>query len=61
MKVLFASGFTDNDKFNNVIEEGALGLIRKPFNARDLSGKINSILQGNYPVENLVGDSMSLN
>ncbi len=61
VKVLFASGFTDNDKFNNVIEEGALGLIRKPFNAHDLSEKINSILQGNYQVEKLVGDSMSLN
>ena len=61
VKVLFASGFTDNDKFKNVIDEGALGLIRKPFNARDLSERINAILQGNNPEEKLVGDSVSMN
>ena len=61
VKVLFASGFTDNDKFKNVIEEGALGLIRKPFDAHELSGEIDSILHGNTHVEKSVGDSMSLN
>ncbi len=61
VKVLFASGFTDNEKFKDVIEEGALGLIRKPFNAHDLSGKIYSILQGKKQAERLVADSMSLN
>ena len=61
VKVLFASGFTDNDKFTSVIQEGALGLIRKPFSAHDLSEKINAILQGNIQGEKLVGDSVSMN
>ncbi|HTY12472.1 MAG TPA: ATP-binding protein [Bacteroidota bacterium] len=59
-RVLFASGFTDNEKFKNVIDEGALGLIRKPFNARELSERINSILRENGPVKKLVPDSLTV-
>ena len=32
-----ASGFTENENFRNEIEGGALGLIRKPFNADEQS------------------------
>ncbi|MCK9408910.1 MAG: ATP-binding protein [Bacteriovoracaceae bacterium] len=41
VKVFFISGYTNEDKFKSVIDEGALGLIRKPFELSLISKKIN--------------------
>ena len=61
VKVLFASGFADSEKFKSVIEEGALGLIGKPFNVHELSRKISSILQGEHCGEKVTSSSIGLN
>jgi CheY-like chemotaxis protein len=44
VKVYFISGYTDEDKFRSVIEEGALGLIRKPFELSFISKKIKDVI-----------------
>ena len=49
VKVFFISGYTDEEKFRSVIEEGALGLIRKPFDLPTLSQKINDVISEKMP------------
>lgn len=51
VKVLFVSGFTDEEHFKTVMEEGAVDLVRKPFDHVDLSKKIKTILQGEEVVK----------
>jgi len=52
VKVFFISGYTNEDKFKSVIDEGAVGLIRKPFELSLISKKINEVLSKN-PVQQL--------
>jgi signal transduction histidine kinase/ActR/RegA family two-component response regulator len=44
VKVLFISGYTDEERFKNIMTEGALGLIRKPFDTAVLSRKIKEVI-----------------
>jgi len=43
-KVLLASGFSEQERYQGLMEMGAAGFIGKPFNVRSLLGKIRSIL-----------------
>jgi PAS domain S-box-containing protein len=44
IKVLLSSGYSINEKANEILERGCNGFIQKPFDLRDLSGKIRGIL-----------------
>jgi DNA-binding NarL/FixJ family response regulator len=43
IKVLFFSGFSKNEKVNEVLEEGVLGFIEKPFNMKILSDAVSKL------------------
>jgi CheY-like chemotaxis protein len=44
LRVAFASGYADERKFADVLHEGALGLLKKPFSS-DISRKLKELLQ----------------
>jgi len=44
IKVLLSSGYSINEKASEILERGCNGFIQKPFDLRDLSGKIREIL-----------------
>ena len=44
VKVLLSSGYSINEKANEILERGCNGFIQKPFDLRELSGKIGEIL-----------------
>jgi len=44
VKVLLSSGYSINEKANEILERGCNGFIQKPFDLRGLSGKIGEIL-----------------
>ncbi len=50
LKVFFVSGYTEEEKFRTVIENGALGLIRKPFELTLISQKIGEAIGHHQPV-----------
>lgn len=49
LKVFFVSGYTEEEKFRTVIENGALGLIRKPFELTFISQKIGEAIGQHQP------------
>ena len=44
VRVLFFSGFSKNKKVNEVLEEGVVGFIEKPFNMKILSDALSNLL-----------------
>ena len=44
VKVLLSSGYSINEKANEILARGCNGFIQKPFDLRELSGKIKEIL-----------------
>jgi len=44
VKVLLSSGYSINEKANEILERGCNGFIQKPFDLRGLSEKIGEIL-----------------
>jgi CheY-like chemotaxis protein len=44
VKVLLASGYSINGKASDILERGCNGFIQKPFNMKELSGRIREIL-----------------
>jgi CheY-like chemotaxis protein len=44
VKVLLSSGYSINEKANEILERGCNGFIQKPFDLRELSEKIGAIL-----------------
>jgi len=44
IKVIIASGYTDNDKITEALKGGAAGFIGKPYHLRDILNKIREIL-----------------
>jgi len=48
-RVLIVSGYADERRLREVLTEGAIGLVRKPFNAAVLSRKISEILSVSSP------------
>lgn len=46
IKVLFFSGFNKNNKLKEILEEGKVGFIEKPFNMKMLSDALNKLLGG---------------
>jgi CheY-like chemotaxis protein len=45
-KVLLSSGYSINGKASEILERGCNGFIQKPFNIKELSGKLREILDG---------------
>jgi DNA-binding NtrC family response regulator len=45
IKVLFFSGFSKNKKIDEVLEEGVVGFIEKPFNMKILSDALSKLLR----------------
>ncbi len=45
-KVLLASGYSLSESTKNILDRGALAFIQKPYDIRELSGKISHILNG---------------
>ncbi|RKY00183.1 MAG: hypothetical protein DRP55_06175 [Spirochaetes bacterium] len=44
VKVLIATGYAKEEHLKEVLEQGALGVIQKPFTLERLSAKINKII-----------------
>ena len=44
VRVLLCTGFTDNDKTQKAVKEGAIGLLQKPFTMTELLSKIGKAL-----------------
>ena len=48
-KVYFISGYTGDEDIEQLINEGALGIIEKPFTPSEIREKVNEVLKDNYP------------
>jgi CheY-like chemotaxis protein len=47
VKVLLSSGYTMDDRTQEILERGCSGFIQKPFKISDLSTSIQRILENN--------------
>jgi len=48
VRVLFSTGYGQNDKVNEILGLGVKGFIQKPYQIRDLLAKVREILDGKY-------------
>ena len=46
LKVLLCSGYVESDQVHDLVENGAVGFIRKPFDRRTLEKELRAVLRG---------------
>jgi DNA-binding NarL/FixJ family response regulator len=46
VRVLFSTGYSQNEKVNEILALGVKGFIQKPYQLRDLLAKVREILDG---------------
>jgi CheY-like chemotaxis protein len=46
VRVLFSTGYSQNEKVNEILALGVRGFIQKPYQIRDLLAKVREILDG---------------
>ena len=45
VKVLLSSGYSINGQARDILDRGCIGFIQKPFNMKNISGKIREVLR----------------
>jgi len=46
VRVLFSTGYSQNEKVNEIMALGVRGFIQKPYQVRDLLAKVREVLDG---------------